>query len=267
MEYKFICKICGTLNNYNPNIGTINFKCAECNTELNWNNAFPPQTAIDFFHTVNSLYELSKNRDKENLEFQFELVKKEVTIDKTTLDKYINEYESILCKNTYNDDSKWQFIDDQFIEALEKEMNYESALKLYAAIRTSSRNEYRKPCYIMIATLIEQLFHDYFDELLNFNLSENGKKIFLKKYEYSGIQSVIEISESFIEEGLQTKTNRYINGFFDKWSLLRTKRNNIIHSNNIYISKIELSKAMKLLNESFTVFENLKSELYKENTT
>ena len=267
MEYKFICKKCGTLNDYNPNTGTIGLRCIECNTELNWNDAFPPQTAIDFFHTVSSLYELSKNRDKENLQNQFELLKREIAIDKTTLDKHINQYESILCKNTYNDDSKWQFINDQFIENLEKEMDYECALNLYSAIRVSSINEYRKPCYIMIATLIEQLFHNYFDELLNFTLSENGKKIFLKKYEYSGIQSVIEISESFLEESLQTKTNRYINGFWDKWSLLRTKRNNIIHSNNIYISKIELSKAIKILNESFIVFKNLKSELYKENAT
>ena len=53
--------------------------------------------------------------------------------------------------------------------------------------------------------------------------------------------------------------------FFSKWGKLRQLRNNIIHSNTEYISKIKLSKIRKLLNESFIVFKNIKSELYKTN--
>ena len=58
------------------------------------------------------------------------------------------------------------------------------------------------------------------------------------------------------EEKLDTKMNKYAKGFFDL-------RNDIIHSNTTYVSKIKMSKINKMIDESFLVFANLKSEIYK----
>ncbi len=65
------------------------------------------------------------------------------------------------------------------------------------------------------------------------------------------------------EEKLDTKMNKYAKGFFDKWTSLRNLRNDIIHSNTTYVSKIKMSKINKMIDESFLVFANLKSEIYK----
>ena len=99
--------------------------------------------------------------------------------------------------------------------------------------------------------------------MISLNLSEYGKQCFLKKYETSGIQSVIDISNSFLNEDIKVKMGRYSNGFFDKWKALRKLRNSIVHSNNIYISKVKIAKIKAIINDSFIVFKNLKSELYR----
>ena len=66
-----------------------------------------------------------------------------------------------------------------------------------------------------------------------------------------------------MEESLALKMNKYSNGFFDRWTSLRKLRNDIIHSNSTYVSKNKISKINKMVDESFLVFSNLKSEIYK----
>lgn len=116
----------------------------------------------------------------------------------------------------------------------------------------------------MLASLIEQLFNDYFTELINLKLSSFGSEVFLAKYNTAGIQSVIDITDSFLDEPQKKQMDKFSNGFFDRWATLRNLRNSIIHSNNKYITKIKLSNMNKLIKESYTVFSQLKSNLYKE---
>ena len=117
------------------------------------------------------------------------------------------------------------------------------------------RNQFRKAYIIMLASLIEQLFNDYFTELINFKLSSFGSEVFLAKYNTAGIQSVIDITDSFLDEPLKKQMDKFLNGF-DRWASLRNLRNSIIHSNNKYITKIKISTVNKLIEESYTVFAN-----------
>ena len=218
MEYTFICKKCGNMQDAEWDKDTYRLKCNncnDCNEKISWANAFPTQSVIEFYHSVNSLYDLSKERDKENLTNMCELLEQDgIKIDKTLLDKYRNQYEEILEKNRYNDDTLWLEIDDTFLEVLEKQMNYKSAIAISSALKLCKTNEFRKAYIIMVASLIEQLFQDYFIELVGLHLSPYGKKNFLRKYETAGIQAVIDISQSFLDEDLCRKMNRYSNGFF-----------------------------------------------------
>lgn len=263
MDYVFICKKCGNSQEIDWSKGTSELKCDKCAQDLSWEDAFPPQTAIGFSHTTNKLYNLCKKRDKENKEAQCEFLKQDgLTIDKTILDKYINKYESHLEKFPYNDDSLWQDIDDQFEDELAKTMPFHEVSTMLVMVRNASKNEFRTAYIIMLASLIEQLFHNYFAELLELKLTEYGRIKFLEKYETAGIQSVIDISNSFLDESITDKMDRYSKGFSDRWKSLRELRNSIVHSNNKYISKVRLSKIKKLEDESYEVFLGLKKELY-----
>lgn len=265
MEYIFICKNCGYTQEVDCQNGTNNLKCNHCNENISWANAFPPLTAIDFYHTVSSIYDLSKECDKENLTNQYNILKTlGINIDKTTLDKYVNQFEKHLEQYPYNNDTIWDEVYDKFSDKLEEQIDVEISDAIFSVITTFKRNEFRKAYVIMVASLIEQLFHDYFVELICFKLPVYGKDVFLKKYETAGIQAVIDISDSFLNESLMTKTEKYSKGFFDRWKNLRELRNNLIHSNSKYVSKIKLTKIKALIEESYTVFLNLKSELYRD---
>lgn len=265
MDYVFICKNCGNSQKYDQLTGTIDLKCSECGKPLNWVNAFPPQTALNFSHTTKELYLLSKNRDKGNLDSQYELLKKEgITIDKTTLDKYINKYESCLEKHQYNNDQIWIEIYDEIEEDFIEELGSDIGITIFSVIKIFSKNEFRTAYIIILASQIEQLFHNYFTELLKLKLTEYGRIKFLEKYEVAGIQSVIDISNSFLDESITNKMDRYSKGFSDRWKSLRELRNSIVHSNDKYISKVRLSKIKQLEDESYKVFLGLKKELYHQ---
>lgn len=143
-------------------------------------------------------------------------------------------------------------------------MSSEQLSSIIPAVNTCAQNQFRKAYIIMLASLIEQLFNDYFSELINLKLSSYGSKVFLAKYNTAGIQSVIDITDSFLDEPLKKQMDKFLNGFFDRWASLRNLRNSIIHSNNKYITKIKISNLNKLIKESYTVFAQLKSNLYKE---
>ena len=71
------------------------------------------------------------------------------------------------------------------------------------------------------------------------------------------------ILQILLDEPLKKQMDKFLNGFFDRWASLRNLRNSIIHSNNKYITKIKISTVNKLIEESYTVFAQLKSNLYK----
>ncbi len=265
MGYIFICKECGNIQEYNEKKGTRELKCKVCNVSMDWENSFPPLNALDLINTSRDLLELSKKCDKENLENQYQFIIKEgkFTIDKTTLDKYKNQYEKILEKYPDNDDTFWLEIGDSYEEKLCKIMGSKQAVTIYSALSVLNKNYYRKPYIIIVASLIEQLFNDYFKTIIGKSLLEYGRMIFLEKYDTAGIQSAIDIVESFLNGSLRDKMDKYSKGFYDKWASLRILRNSIIHSNNKYITKIKVSEINKLIDESLIVFSNLKSEIYK----
>lgn len=76
----------------------------------------------------------------------------------------------------------------------------EQAISIFSAIKVFSKNHYRKPYIIMVASLIEQLFNDYFRMVVSRKLTGKGQNIFLDKYETAGIQSAIDIIDSFLNE-------------------------------------------------------------------
>lgn len=267
MEYLFICKECGNIQEDIKKQGTRELKCKVCNVSMDWKNSFPPLNALDFINNSRDLLELSKKCDKENLENQYQLIQNDgkYTIDKTTLDKYKNHYEKMLERYPDNDDTFWLNNSDDYEEELCKIMDSEQAITIYSSLRVFNKNYYRKPYIIIVASLVEQLFNDYFRTVIGTSLSEYGSKIFLERYDTAGIQSAIDIVESFLNGSLHDKMDIYSKGFYDKWASLRILRNSIIHSNNKYITKIKILHINKLIDESLIVFSNLKSEIYKPN--
>ena len=265
MGYVFICRKCGDIKSIDLKFGTRYLKCNKCAKPMDWSNAFPPQSVIDFRDTVDSLFELSKKRDKEILNARYDFVKSNhPNFDKTQLDKYINQYEKICEKYPDNDDTLWQSISDEFEYEIRNDITDEQSTTIKVVMDMYPRNQFRKAYIIMLASLIEQLFNDYFTELINCKFSSFGSEVCLAKYNTAGIQSVIDITDSFLDEPLKKQMDKFLNGFFDRWASLRNLRNSIIHSNNKYITKIKISTVNKLIEESYTVFAQLKSNLYKE---
>lgn len=256
----FICKKCGNIQELDSEK-----ECQVCHEIMDWGNSFPPLNALDFMHSAKDLFEQAKRCDKENIDSQYQLLVKDgkCNIDKTLLDKYNNKYQKILEKYPDNDDTVWIEADDKFEDELCGIMCIEQALSIFSAIKVFSKNHFRKPYVIMVASLIEQLFNDYFRIVVSRKLTGKGQKIFLDKYETAGIQSAIDIIDSFLDERLYDKINRYSEGFYDKWAELRKIRNSIIHSNNSYITKVKISLIDKLIVESLLVFSKLESEIYK----
>lgn len=263
MNYRFICKKCGNIQEYD-NKGTIGLKCKKCCNEIGWTNSFPPLTALNFENSAYLLLEQSKKQDKENLQLAYSFVKQEIEfdIDKTFIDKWINKYESWLEQYPDNNHIIWTERDDKFEDIICGELGQKLGLRIFSAI-SCNRNYNRKPYIIIVASLIEQLFNDYFRDVVTRRLSEYGRKKFWDKYDTVGIQSSIDIIESFLDESLSEKMNKCSKGFFDRWTSLRKLRNDIIHSNSTYVSKNKISKINNMIEESYLIFLNLKSEIYK----
>ena len=73
MGYIFICKKCGDIKSIDWKVGTRHLTCNKCAEPMDWSNAFPPQSVIDFRNTVDSLFELSKEHDKQNLDIHYDV--------------------------------------------------------------------------------------------------------------------------------------------------------------------------------------------------
>jgi hypothetical protein len=174
MSYHFICKNCGGIKEFNKELRTKNLKCDICHKSMGWENKFPSLSALDFINTAEKLLELSKKSDKENLDNRYNLIDYDkYAIDKTTLDKYINQYEKHLEKYPDNDDTIWLERMDKFEDILCKDIGPELAIAIVSVLASFNKNYIRKPYIIIVASLIEQLFEDYFTEAISMRLSEN----------------------------------------------------------------------------------------------
>ena len=194
-----ICKKCGKIQKFSSGKA-----CDACHELMTWENSFPPLGALDFLNSAKDLLEQSKKCDKENLNSQYELIIKEgkCNIDKTLLDKHNNQYQRLLEKYPDSDDTVWMEIDNKFEDELCNSMCSEQAISIISAIRVYSKNHFKKPYIIMVASFIEQLFNEWFRMIVSSKLTGKGQKIFLDKYETSGIQSAIEIIDAFLDERL-----------------------------------------------------------------
>lgn len=260
MDSRFICKKCGNVQNIDE--GTA---CKKCHMLMDWRNYFPTLNVLECLNSARILYDLTKKSDQEHLKDQHEFLNSvgKFDIDNTTLDKFNNQYEKYLIKD--GDTSESVLVDacDKFEEFLCQSMPADKALTICTAIITCGKNYLRKPYVIMGASIIEQLFNHYFEILIREILPERGQQVFLDKYETTGIQSALSIIDSFSDEKLCERMERYSKGFYNKWTELRRLRNRIIHSNNCYISKIRTTQINSLVEESLKVFLELESEFYK----
>lgn len=262
VEYLFICRECGNIQK-DARQGTSGLKCNSCNSPMDWSNSFPPLNALDFIYTAELLLEQSKLCDKQALENQYKTLKEKAhyDIDKTLLDKYRNQYEAMLAKYPDNDDTVWMERLDRIEDEFCKLMDEDQAILIYSTLMCG-KNRFRKPYIIIVASLIEQLFNDYVQAVIYNILPAHEARTFLNDYETAGIQTVIDAVNERFDGYLKLKMDTYCSGFYDKWASLRKLRNSIIHSNTEYVTKKKVSQIQKLIDESLTVFSQLKSEIY-----
>lgn len=271
---KYICPYCGNIYTQQ-----IKFECPSCNKNVDSNHLYPPFNALNFIATSNELYTNCKAKDKEIKDIIFQtLTNKQknpngiyttetLNLSKDDLSKIIKIYEDVNSKYKDNEISQFNNINDEFEDKLIKKYNFscDTIDCIISALKVWGKNRLRKPFVIMVASTIEMLFNDYFSLLLKTKLGDKGSSIILNEYKYSSIKSCIEISNAFLDTSLEDEMNNINRGFFDRWSTLRDDRNNIVHSNNKYISMSRTHQIYKLLNESSDVFANLKSNVYKQN--
>lgn len=264
MNIIYICKKCGNLiKEVNENILKREYQC-KCGDIISMANSYPPLNCQDFVLSVNDLMEQAKLKDKENVKEIVELLEKQkIIVDKTEVDSYLNFYDKIRLKYDDNDPTILLNIHDDFEEKLSTKLKLSDLDDVVIAVRLFSKNKFRKPIVIMIASIIEHLFNDYFKILVKSKLPEFGANYFLKKYDTVGIQSCIDISNSFLNESIKDKIEYCIPGFYDKWSDLRKLRNNIVHTNSMYISKLKILELFKLVDDSIDVFSKLISNIYE----
>ncbi len=259
MGVLFICKECGTINNKNTENGTRDLCCSSCNAHLSWRESFPPLYAQDFISIAHELFESIKDVDKANLNLQYLFLSHDgYEIDLQKLDKYRSTYEKILEKYPDNDDTMWLQIIDQFEEQLSKELDINQCCAISSAMAIESRNRFRKPYVIIVAAIIEQLFYDFFKELII--LKESKMKV--KMSNTAGISTTIHFLKAELNIAIHNKMEQCSKGFYNRWANLRKLRNRIIHSNSIYVSRNTIIKLNKMIDESILVFGILKSQIY-----
>ncbi|HHX69829.1 MAG TPA: hypothetical protein GX708_17510 [Gallicola sp.] len=270
MKTYFICDDCGNLINYNFNDfdENLNNICnrvdtCTCGWVITMKNSFPSLSAQDFIISADMLFEKAKEKDKLILkEIQENIFQENYSIEITKLDKYLNRYEEI--KSKYMDniiDNKTDII-VEFENYINKFEKYDIAEVISLNITLFLKNHFRKPYVIMAISVMEQLFNDYFADIVKLNLPPSGAITFLKAYENSGIQSCLNIIDSFLSEGLKNKMDKYVPRFYERWDTYRKLRNDIIHSNSKYITKITIRKLKKFIDDGVYVFAHLKGELY-----
>ena len=234
----FICHSCGEITKIKSDdlLEKEGLKhVCNCGSSLFMKNSYPNLFAQDFVQSASDLFDICRKTDKENLTGADTFLKQnfDVLLDKSTLDSYINLYEHVREKYRDNDPDQFNEISDEYENKLmKKKLSSDLIYTLVSVMRLFNKNKFRKPFVIIMASLMEQLFNDYFSLLIQSKLSNNGTEKFLSEYETAGIKTCLNICNAFLDKPLICKMNLYSNGFFDRWSSLISLRNSIIHSNN-----------------------------------
>ncbi|MDR3587884.1 MAG: hypothetical protein P4L59_21620 [Desulfosporosinus sp.] len=269
MDKIFICPFCGNLDKSIKDTDEIikRTKLCSCGEKLLMEYCYPILQAQDLILTSQELYNLCKSADKTNRIQMQEFLKNEgIHISDEELSRYINIYETVRAKYSDNNREHFTSILDEIEDKIRSK--YNTDLKIIDTFLSYSyqvlRNRFRKTLIIVVASSIEMLFNDFFDQLILRRLGVDGGNAFLSNCKYAGINECLNICNSFVDNALKIRMNAIKDGFYDRWSSLRNERNSIIHSNNKYISSKRASEAQRLIQESVLIFSNLKSQVYAQ---
>lgn len=237
------------------------FGC-DCGFRIHADNAIPNSYASELKLTCENIYKQCKDIDKSNTREILKLMKtSDIQWDVTKLDKYINKCERILEKyeaNNYADDREAY---DEFQNSMD--LSWDECNAFVSAF-SQYINTDRKLVVITAASYLELIFNEYQRIVLKSILPEHGAIRFLKSNERNGIARSLESIDWFLEKPFAEKCNEIEKGFFDKWTDLRNIRNEIIHSNSKFISKVKLSNIMKLIDTSTYIFAKLTQEICRD---
>ncbi|MBN1045434.1 hypothetical protein DVW08_08695 [Clostridium botulinum] len=277
MKTIFICPHCGHKNYYYeyilPNgsdeLAQKKVLC-QCGKPVEMKHNYPNLQIIDFIETAFELYRTCKNTDKKNIEAFLNFAKEEkVDFTREEVMQYIEIDESIIAKYVDNDLSVFTDICDELKNRLKSrykdEVDYYKIDYFVSCDTVFFRNKFRKAFIIVVASIIEMLFDDFFRNLILTKLGTKGGNIFLSRYGHSGVKECLDICDAFMDKPLKFKMDNIKKGFFDKWNTLRNERNSIIHSNTKYISSKRTNYVYKLIDESVDIFTILISEVYSQN--
>ncbi|MCB2300121.1 hypothetical protein [Clostridium tagluense] len=276
MNRIFICPSCGNMNNNYKRItnvvedSTSEKNLCSCGQEILMKHSYPLLQAVDLIITSEQLYEICNDTDKNNRATFLKFAGDDgINFSHQELINYITINETIRSKYTDNDPEKFSLIYDEFENQIisKYKAGYNKIDCFVVYDRSSFRNKFRKTFVIIVASVIEMLFNEFFDILILKKLGNEGGKIFLSRYDHTGVKECIDICNAFVDEPLKIKMDNIKEGFFDRWGTLRNERNSIIHSNNKYISRKRTNEIYKLIEESILIFSNFKSQVYSQNIT
>ncbi|MFW2500432.1 hypothetical protein [Clostridium diolis] len=270
-----ICSSCGNIISENDknayefimDLNKDRMKC-KCGKLFNKTNIYPKMQVSEFLIIADELYNSCKDNDKNNRK-EFINYAKENGYDFSNEEviNYLNINEAIKTKYPDNELGKHSLIDDEFENrATLKYKNKKDNIELFLIIGDIYFiNKFRKSFIIMVASILEMLFNDFFKNSIEYSLGIRGGKVFLDRYDHAGVKECLDILDAFLDKPLREKMNEIENGFFDKWNTLRNERNAIIHSNSRYISIKRANDVYKMIDDGIKVFSRLNSKLYAGN--
>lgn len=260
-----ICPLCGNIEKKHE--FSIEDYCS-CGEPISGETFFPRFEVQQFISIGEDLYDKCKQADRDNVKkfIEFSRNFKNCEFSHEEIMKYVTIIESIKSKYSANTTKSIGKAYDEFEDIIisKYKIEYEKISTFVAGDAVYFRNQSRKPFIIIVASIIEMLFNDFFRILVIKRLGNNGGNVFLSRYDHAGIKECIDICNAFLEKSLKLEMDSLKKGFFDKWNTLRTERNSIVHSNSKYISKKRTSEVYKLIDESQIIFSNLISQIYSK---
>ena len=263
MNTIFLCNKCGNILNiskFDIIHKTISCNCGE---RITIENSYPGLQANDLIFSADSIYNQCIEQDQKCKDkYKLWLRKTNVTIEKDKINVSIQIYDKIRENYKDNDRNENTIMFDELEKELQKQgFNDIQIDGISSALYVGMNNQMRKPFIIICASVIEILFNDFFNCLINCTFKDNGAKILKKQYSKIGVSQCIIIANGFLNNLLDSKVNSISKDFMSRWEKLRNFRNEIIHNNSTYITRQAVEDNFNLLNESIKVFSNLKSNI------
>lgn len=263
----FICKKCGLITNIDEkkrfDIINKTILC-NCGERITMANSYPNLDASDLRFSAEQIY---KNAEKQDIDNQKNFIKflkiNKIKFSEEKIQLIIELYEKN--KEIHEDNNPKIFtetFDNLEKTLLDNNFNVIEIDAILSSLAVSMKNRMRKPFIVITVAVIEMLFNDFFDKLIEYKFDDKGIEIIKKQYSKENINKCIIIANGFFSGKLVDKANNISGDYMNRWEELRKKRNKIVHNNNLYISKNTMLETFKLLNDSINVFSNLKAELY-----